>query len=72
MKRDSLYTILRAFKRYKDQKNFCRDHRYKFQGRAMKDIDIAKRKITFEYGITYYYSNDDYHTVFFTLDNEDK
>lgn len=71
MKRDSLYKILRIFKQYKDKKDFYKDYEYWFQGHKLQDINIAKRKITFDYGLSYYYSNDDYHTVFFTI-KEDK
>lgn len=71
MKRVSLYKVLKQFKSYEDKNDFYKENEYWYRGHKLFAIDVAKRKIEFHYGITYYYTHDDYHTTFFTI-KEDK
>ncbi|MGN0992949.1 MAG: hypothetical protein ACI4PE_03420 [Bacilli bacterium] len=66
MERISLYRVLKQLKNYKDVKDFYKENEYWFRGHKLVNIDTIKHKVQFDYGLIYYYSNEDYHTVFFT------
>lgn len=67
IERVSLYRVLKQFKSYKNKSAFYKDYEYWFRGHRLTEIDLIRNKITFSYGLTYYFTREDYHSVFFTI-----
>ena len=72
IKRVNLYQVLRQFKSYRDKSLFYKDYKYWFRGQELTDIDLEKNKITFSYGQTYYFTRDDYFSVYLTIEVNDE